>query len=187
VLAHAGGAPETLSIILLFGGIWIGWAGWSRVKSKGFPRMPIRVAYGLLGVAVALALLAGFLPQAIWGASGRPSPPPPASGARPTSTATVEIVQPSKGEKVSGNQLEVVMTLAGGTIVDAASTRLTPDTGHIHLSLDGRLASMTYGLVQFLPNVSPGRHTLEAEFVAADHGPFDPRVTATVTFTQVVP
>jgi hypothetical protein len=187
VLAHAGGAPETLSVFLLFGGIWVGWAGWSRVKSKGFPRMPIRVAYSLLGVAVALALSAGFLPQVIWGASGNPPPATPATGARPRSTATIQIAQPTNGEKVGENQLKVVMTLAGGTIVDAASTRLTPDTGHIHLSLDGKLESMTYGLVQFLPDVGPGSHTLVAEFVAADHGPFSPRVTATVTFTQVAP
>ena len=77
------------------------------------------------------------------------------------------------------------MTLDGGRIVDAASTTLTPDTGHIHLSLDGRLVSMTYGLVQLVDirGLAPGEHTLEAEFVAADHGPFDPRVTARTTFT----
>jgi hypothetical protein len=34
--------------------------------------------------------------------------------------------------------------------------------------------------------LSPGEHTLEAEFVAADHGPFDPRVTAQTTFTIAV-
>ena len=77
------------------------------------------------------------------------------------------------------------MTLDGGRIVDTASTTLTPDTGHIHLSLDGKLVSMTYGLVQLVDirGLAPGEHTLEAEFVAADHGPFDPRVTARTTFT----
>jgi hypothetical protein len=33
-----------------------------------------------------------------------------------------------------------------------------------------------------LRDVSPGPHTLQAEFVAADHAPFDPRVTAAVRF-----
>ena len=44
---------------------------------------------------------------------------------------------------------------------------------------------MTYGLVQLVDveGLAPGEHTLEAEFVAADHGPFDPRVTARATFT----
>ena len=66
--------------------------------------------------------------------------------------------------------------------MDAATTRLTPTTGHIHLSLDGSLMSMTYGLVQqiSLQGVAPGRHMLQAEFVAADHGPFSPRVVADV-------
>jgi hypothetical protein len=78
------------------------------------------------------------------------------------------------------------MTLAGGRIVDAASTNLAPDTGHIHLSLDGALGSMTTGLVQVIDirSLPPGEHRLTVEFVAADHGPFDPRVTATVTFVK---
>ena len=94
--------------------------------------------------------------------------------------------EPAAGQTISGAQLEVVMTLDGGHIVDAAITTLTPDTGHIHLSLDGKLVSMTYGLVQVVDarGLSPGDHTLEAEFVAADHGPFQPRVTASVTFVK---
>jgi hypothetical protein len=45
---------------------------------------------------------------------------------------------------------------------------------------------MTFGLVQELDvrSLAPGPHTLTAEFVAADHGPFDPRVIASVTFTK---
>jgi hypothetical protein len=35
--------------------------------------------------------------------------------------------------------------------------------------------------------VTPGRHTLQVEFVAVDHGPFDPRVRATVVFDVVPP
>jgi hypothetical protein len=87
---------------------------------------------------------------------------------------------------VAGPDLEVVLTLTGGTVVDTASTKLTPDTGHVHLSLDGRLVSMTYGLVQSVAigSLPGGEHHLTAEFVAADHGPFDPRVTATVTFVK---
>jgi hypothetical protein len=85
---------------------------------------------------------------------------------------------------VTGPELEVVVRLDGGTIVDPASTRLTPDSGHIHLSVDGKLVSMTYGVVQVVDvaRLAPGPHDLTAEFVAADHGPFDPQVTATVRF-----
>ena len=186
MLAHGGGAPETISVVLLFGGLWIGWAGWSRLKGTGFPRLPLGGAYALLGLAGVFALAAGFVPQAIWGPSGTPAPRAPVSGPRPRSTAAIAFSRPVDGQRVDGDQLEVVMTLSGGKIVDTTSTSLAPDTGHIHLSLDGKLVSMTYGLVQVLPlqGVSPGRHTLQAEFVAADHGPFDPRVTAAVTFVK---
>jgi len=34
-------------------------------------------------------------------------------------------------------------------------------------------------------DVEPGRNVLQAEFAAADHGPFDPRVRTSVAF-QVV-
>jgi hypothetical protein len=108
------------------------------------------------------------------------------SGPRPASTASLAIVRPADGQRIAADQAEVVLDLTGGRIVAAASTTLTPDTGHVHLSLDGTLVSMTYGLVQVvdLRGLAPGRHTLKAEFVAADHGPFDPRVTTSVTFTK---
>ena len=61
------------------------------------------------------------------------------------------------------------------------TTRLTPDTGHVHLYVDGHLIAMATSTMAQLP-VPPGQHTLVAEFVAADHGPFRPRVTATVRF-----
>ena len=183
MLAHAGGADESLSVFLLFAGLWVGWAGWSRLKNKGFPRLPIRAAYALLAVGVVLAISAAVIPRRSFGPTGVRLPSPAA--VRPVSTATIGFAQPTPDEVVTGNTLEVVMTLNGGTIVDASTTKLTPTTGHIHLSLDGTLMSMTYGLVQqiSLQGVSPGRHLLQAEFVAADHGPFSPRVVADVSFT----
>jgi hypothetical protein len=46
--------------------------------------------------------------------------------------------------------------------------------------------SMTYGTVQrvVVANLAPGPHVLGAEFVAVDHGPFNPPVTASVTFVK---
>jgi hypothetical protein len=61
-----------------------------------------------------------------------------------------------------------------------------PNEGHVHLILDGRLVSMTSSTDQTLP-LSPGTYRLEAEFVAVDHGPFDPPVTASVTFRVIPP
>ena len=182
MLAHAGGADESLSLVLLFAGIWVGWAGWSRLKGRGFPRLPTPAAYTLVAAGVILAVSAAIIPRRIFGPTGIRQTSPAA--VRPVSTATIGITQPVADQVVTGDALDVVLTLQGGTIVAAATTKLTSDTGHVHLSLDGTLVSMTYGLVQeiSLQGLAPGTHTLLAEFVAADHGPFVPRVTASVSF-----
>ena len=173
-------------MVTVVAGLWLGWAGVTRIRGRGFPRLPLGGAWSL-AVVGGIVVIAGLtLPRQFV----RPTvavPTPTTSGARPASTATLGFDRPSSGQAIPGDdaQLDVVMTLDGGRIVDAADTTLTPDTGHIHLSLDGRLVSMTYGLVQIVDirRLSPGEHTLEAEFVAADHGPFDPRVTARTRFT----
>ena len=184
MLAHAGGAPETLSVVLLFAGIWVGWAGWSRIKGKGFPRMPKGGAYALMGGAALLALSAALVPPMIWGPNLKVKPPASVASVRPSSTASIHIVHPTQGETVSGPTLDIVMTLPGGKIVDYTGTNLTPNTGHIHILLDGKLISMTFGLVQevSLQGLFPGNHLLQAQFVAVDHAPFDPPVTSSVTF-----
>ena len=182
MLAHAGTPDEQVALIMVVAGLWVGWAGVSRLRGRGFPRIPpwgawVLSVLGLIIVVGGLTLPRQFMrPNA---ASVTPG------GPRPSSSATLTIQRPTQGEVVTGNQLEVVLTLSGGRIVDTASTTLTPDTGHVHLSLDGRLVSMTYGLVQILDlkGLAPGSHSISAEFVAADHGPFDPRVVTSERFT----
>jgi hypothetical protein len=181
VLAHAGGADESLGVFMVLAGLWTGWAARTRIRERGFPHVPLWAAWG--GVTLSLILIAGSIvvPTRLF-----PRTITLASGPRPAATATLSIVRPADGATVTGDDLEVVMQLPGGTIVTTTSTKLTPDTGHVHLSLDGRVVSMTYGLVQVLSvrSLAPGEHTLQAEFVAADHGPFQPRVTASVTFVK---
>jgi hypothetical protein len=46
--------------------------------------------------------------------------------------------------------------LIGGTITPTTSTNLTPNTGHIHISIDGSLVSMLYGMRQMV-DVSSSR------------------------------
>lgn len=191
MLAHAGAADESLSVVLLFGALWVGWAGWSRLKGKAFPRLPAWTGPGLLLGAAALVISAAVVPRALFPAtSAGPSLASGApSGPRPSSTATLLFRDPVDGSSVAADEVEVVLDLQGGRIVDTASTVLTPGTGHVHLVLDGELVSMTYGLVQVvdLGGMSPGAHTLQAEYVAADHAPFDPRVTAAVRFETEAP
>ena len=102
---------------------------------------------------------------------------------RPSSSATLTVVSPTDGQSVAGPTVHVVINLAGATIVSATTTDIRPDEGHIHLYLDNNLVSMNYGstLDQAVP---AGTHVLRAEFVAADHVPFNPRVvTPDVVFT----
>jgi hypothetical protein len=112
--------------------------------------------------------------------------PPVAStgvGPRPSSNASLTIVSPTDGQAVTGPTVHIVIGLTGATIVAATTTAIRPDEGHIHLYIDGNLVSMNYGstLDQAVP---AGTHVVRAEFVAADHVPFNPRVvTPDVVFT----
>jgi hypothetical protein len=177
VLAHAGTPNEALATILLGSGLWLGVGAVNRFRHKAFPRVPTWGA-ALMGVGSASLIVAGLVaPVAL-----RPRP----ATIRPASTATLQILNPTEGQVVPGELLRVRLSLQGGRIVDAASTTLTPNAGHIHVSIDGRLVSMTYGVTQLVEvgQLAHGEHTLTAEFVAADHGPFVPRVIATVTFVK---
>lgn len=182
MLAHAGTPDEQVALLMVVAGLWVGWAGLSRLRGRGFLRLPLSGAWILSGLGVVIMVAGLILPRQFMRQNPASATP---VGARPASTATLTIQQPAEGEDPQGAQVEVVMELTGGHVIDTATTTLTSDTGHIHLSLDGKLVSMTYGVVQLvdLTGVAPGSHTLRAEFVAADHGPFDPRVVSIVRFT----
>jgi hypothetical protein len=126
-------------------------------------------------IALAAVLLASC--------SGQPSPSP-SLAARPSSSAVVTIVQPTSGSTVSGTTLHVVLKLEGALIVKQTTTDIRPDEGHVHLFVDNVLVSMNYGLEQDLP-VHSGTYVLKAEFVAADHAPFNPRVFSAETIFTV--
>jgi len=104
-------------------------------------------------------------------------------GPRPASPAKVEIVQPAANSTVTGTSVHIVLKLTGATIVQATTTAIKPDEGHVHLYVNNVLVSMNYGLEQDI-TVQPGTIDLKAEFVAADHYPFNPRVwSSDVIFT----
>jgi hypothetical protein len=101
---------------------------------------------------------------------------------RPSSTAKITIVEPKAGDVITAKRFTVRLKLDGGRIANVVSKDLTPDEGHVHVSVDGKIITQTFGLTQKLDTPKDGQHLLQAEFVAKDHGPFDPRQISTVTF-----
>lgn len=132
-----------------------------------------RIFASTLAAALSLASCGGTEPTA----------PATTAAERPASTAALTIVEPADDAVVGGDTVEVVFELEGGTLVDLAETDVRPDEGHLHVTVDGALVSMTGGLRQDLGHLAPGPHLLKAEYVAADHAPFEPRVLAAVAFT----
>jgi hypothetical protein len=104
------------------------------------------------------------------------------TGPRPASTAELTIRKPKTGAVVHGTTVDLRVDLQGAKLVPATTTDIEPDEGHLHVILDDKLISMTEGLEQAIPEVSPGLHRIQVEFVASDHAPFDPRVVAVTEF-----
>jgi hypothetical protein len=138
-----------------------------------------RVRAAVLLIAAALAL------TACSGGEGGSTPPAAttvATAPRPSSPAKLTIMTPRNGQTVRQARPEVRLELVGGKIVSQTTNRIQGDEGHIHLLVDGKLVDMNYGLRQRLPQLPPGQHVLQVEFVAADHAPFDPRVLTQAAF-----
>lgn len=140
------------------------------------PSLPATAATAASAATVALALL-------LVACSGTPtvtltpamSHGPASLGPRPSSDATIEILEPAQGDAVAGASVHVVLKLNGAVIVTETTTDIRPDEGHVHLYINNQIVSMNYGLEQDVP-VVPGAVALKAEFVAADHAPYNPRV-----------
>ena len=151
-------------------------------------RSAVLPASALAALALALVACGSGAPTTLINGT-----PPPASsaaspaaslGPRPSSPAVVTIVQPTNGQQVTGDTVHVVLSLTGATIVTQTTTNIQPDQGHVHLLVDNVVVSMNYGLEQDIP-VHPGTYVLKAEFVAADHAPFSPRVYSPEVFFTV--
>jgi hypothetical protein len=141
-------------------------------------------AHATVAAALAAAVVAAGCAAAV-----SPSPSPTASAVataafRPSSPAVVAITAPKRGDQITGPAVHVTMTLAGARIVDTTTTAVTPTEGHIHLLVNGAVTTMNYGLEQDL-GLPPGTYVLKAEFVAADHAPFNPRVYSDEIFITV--
>ncbi|HJT38263.1 MAG TPA: hypothetical protein VJ818_07550 [Actinomycetota bacterium] len=129
---------------------------------------------------VALAACGGGSPKA------SNSPTPSSSLPRLMSTGHITIDSPTPNEVIHGTTLKVKVTLTGAHIVPQTTTNVTPDTGHIHVSIDGQVKTFYAGVEYTATGLTPGIHVVTVEFVMADHVPFNPRVLERQTF-RVVP
>jgi hypothetical protein len=135
-----------------------------------------------LAVVVALTVTACSGGDGGDGGSAAETTRAPAVADRPSSPAKLTIEEPRQGQTVEQARPRLVLNLDGGKIVNQTTTRIQGDEGHIHLHVDGKLVDMNYGLRQRLPQLPPGQHVVQVEFVAADHAPFDPRVLTQAAF-----
>ena len=136
-------------------------------------------ALSLIVAMAALAACGGGTPKT------SNSPTPSASFTRLASTAHLTIVSPTPNQVVKGSTLHVKVTLTGARIVAQTTTNVTPDTGHIHVSIDGQVKTFYSGVEYDATDLTPGIHVLTVEFVMANHVPFDPRVLQKQTFRVV--
>ena len=180
VLAHAGGhtlGQNSVETLLLLAAAGLAWAA---VRTRGmriFGRPGL--ASWVVGMLAVTALVLAFVVPARLGIK--------IASARPSTDAEITILSPRPHQVLRGNPAAILVRLrvTGARIVAQTSTHLSPDKGHIHLYLDGMLAAMAYATSTTI-YASPGRHRLQAQFVAVNHGPFSPPVTASVTF-RVIP
>ena len=105
-----------------------------------------------------------------------------ATTARPHTNAHLEILSPTPNQ-VTGPNLTLRFAVQGATVSPPDRNKIVPNEGHIHVSIDGKLVDMAYGVSTQVNGLSPGEHTLQAEFVANDHLPFANRVIAISIFT----
>jgi hypothetical protein len=100
---------------------------------------------------------------------------------RPHTNAHLEILSPTPNQ-VTGPNVLIRFAVTGANVSPPDKNRIVPNEGHIHVSLDGRLVVMAYGTTTEVTGLSPGEHTLQAEFVANDHLPFANRVITALIF-----
>jgi hypothetical protein len=122
------------------------------------------------------------------GGGATPTTLPSPVGERIASTAKLSLVEPASGATLAPDAVRVRLQLEGATLTKEVSRNLKADEGHIHLRLDGQTITLLGDLDENLADilgapVPAGPHLLEAEFVASDHGPFDPRIIVSVPFT----
>ncbi|HET7482688.1 MAG TPA: hypothetical protein VFK89_07500 [Actinomycetota bacterium] len=102
------------------------------------------------------------------------------SGGGGSDSIKVSITDPKDGATVAaGESVPVQADIEGA---DLATSMTDTSAGHIHIYVDGKIASMPIGDSATV-KLKPGDHEIEVEYVDADHKSLDPPVIATVHVT----
>ena len=128
------------------------------------------------------ALVAPLLLLALGACGSNKKASAPQTAERPETSARIQIVSPIPNQE-TGPDVTVQVKLIGAREVPQLSGPIKPDEGHIHVALDGAVVAMAYQDTQTLKGLTPGKHSVQVDFVAVDHVPFRNRVTAGVLFT----
>jgi hypothetical protein len=177
MLAHAGTPDELVAELFFLAAGALGWAAVSRWRGRSLLGLPRVAALGMAVLCIAAVAGGVVVPSMM-----RPTWSP----IRPRSDAHVRILLPTPDEVVRTDSLDVDVELTGGEITPLTTTSVSPTAGHLHVFIDGSLVSMTSTARTRvdISGLTNGPHTLRAEFVAADHGPFRPPVVASVRFDK---
>ncbi|MEA2506731.1 MAG: hypothetical protein QOH48_1349 [Actinomycetota bacterium] len=136
-----------------------------------------RVGAPIVRIAIlilALTVLSGYL------SAGSPKPPP---------RVTIKVISPTDHEVLpAGHPIPVLLQLKGAqlvpTTIQTFASPPPPNAGHIHILVDGHLSAMqTTGQARVV--LSPGRHSIAAEFVDPYHRSFSPRIIDSVQVKAV--
>jgi hypothetical protein len=93
-----------------------------------------------------------------------------ASSVSPAGPATLAILHPAEGDQIYGTEVSVLVRLTGTS------------PGIFAYSLGGRVLARSSLPWHEIKGVRYGEHVLRVELVGPDGRPFDPPLTATVTF-----
>ncbi len=177
----ADGIGQTLpqqgvQTLLLLGCLGLAWAAVRAQDVRIFGRP--RYASRALAFLATAALVLAFVAPSMLGIK--------IASVRPSTAASITILSPRPQQVLKGNPatVRVRLRLAAARVVSYTSADLVPDRGHIHLYLDGTILATTYGTSTTI-YAYPASHRLTVQFVAVDHGPYSPLVTASVGFTVV--
>lgn len=165
-------AVTVIGALLSLGGVGVALVATG--ESERFASNRTRYRRGGLSLAIVGFVVFLFAPDWV--------EPAPLPCERPATEANITIVRPSEDEVLPSGEVQLELQLEGGEIASLSTVENRPDEGHLHITVDGRLASMTGSEDQTI-QVEPGEHDLEVEYVANDHAPFCKRVVDRVRFT----